>query len=283
MKKLCFLVVVLTIISVFSISCDSAEEAGNNPYVNKIAIPTVGELPDFTADMGIIVRDSIDAETFLDSMLKVTISPDSSHYSDNNIFGSIDNSIQSGISWVANEKYQDKNEYKLENEKASTRYNKQLCDLDIIEYRYCETKLFHISETFGRKEIETFSRVRFLEDCSDEEFTTKHGGIVVYKGSLRNLWTRSGGEISLSSTRGHSMEVLVKIFTCAYIVSYNGFCAKMVMDYIYFRDGEYPSEGTVRVYGNNNQELLVRKITRYSDIYKFIDENTYVDYFQHNF
>jgi len=257
-KKLCFLVVLLTAAFISPISCDMEESYDS--YVDKIAIPKVGELPDFTADMGIPVRDSIDAELFLDSLLK---------FGAGEIFAIFDYSIQSGIYEVANKKYQGSHAYKLKNEQVSIIGN--FYDLDIIEYQYCVTKLHHISENWGRKTIETFSRVKL--GYSSDEFTD----FAVHKGSIRNLWTRSGGE-DVSFT-----EVLVKRFACAYIMSLNGFCAKLVVDYIYFRNEEYPSECTIRVYGANNQELLVRKIKKHFDIYKFIDADTYNDFFEHNF
>lgn len=243
-KYLPLVMVVLPAIVLFTVSCDSEQQPDNSgllaKYAGKISVPSPGDLPGFTAEMGIPVRDSIEAEMLLDTMLIGT------DYEMKSIFIDVGEKIRDGfIRHIEKKGKLSDSLIIFENEAVEGTY--------FGFPFYCIDYYYNCPERPG--DFIESSKIRF-----DHNVNYSYSGITIYEGSLRNNWDLNRREID---SRDDNFSVYRS--SCGFTLSQGGYCAKIILEYTYFYYGDYPGEGSVRVYGDSDQKLFEKKLTRRSD------------------
>ena len=244
-KYLPLVMAVLSAIVLCMVSCDIDNNDSGKPvdqppdysgllaeYADKVTVPSPGDLPAFTTEMGIPVRDSIEAEMFLNAML----------------IGDYGNSVFYEMGNFGNIGSGSGNERKLENFLHG--------DFFIYEYIYSDKPL---------GDFVTSSKARVNQDIN-----FFYSGITIYAGSLTNYWYLLHRGPNWMNDPWGSDTFLVDRSANGYIVSQGGFCAKIIVEFTYFQYGNYRGEGTVKVYGANSQELFVKKLARRSEFKDFL-------------
>ena len=242
-KKIQYLTTILAVIVFLFISCDSeGEPTDESPpdysgllaeYADKVVVPALEELPAFTAEMGIPVRDSIEAEIILNALLTGNNSGNSVFY-----WLGYDYTIGSGSG-------------RLEN------YSRG--NLFFIEYVY------DIEDYYVKRDTLISSKAKL-----DGDINYYYSDITIYSDSLMNYWNYClrGDKWLTSDWESDAFEVTRA--ACGYTVSQGGFSAKIIVDYTYFSFGSYRGEGSVSIYGAGDQKLFVKKLSTRSHFRDFL-------------
>ena len=268
-RQLLWGIVILSVVLFCSVSCDTDD--GNQKekekekeedysgllaeYAGKVTVPALGELPAFTAGMGIPVRDDVEAELILESMFKESwyTPPNKFTISGSTVFFVIQYDVDYAIERHLANKGITGNEIKIDNTALDDRYYSAF-DPDLLFYCIA----FRRSDPGRLGDFIQSGKFRF-----NKEKKYRDADITIHEGSIHNSWYLERRK------EDYRDDTTVERTACGYTVSQGGFCAKIIVEYTYFSNGNYPGEGVIKVYGENDRELFVKKISTRRDFRDF--------------
>lgn len=214
-------------------------------YADKVAVPALSDLPDFTPAMGIPVRNLKEASDILYVLYHEYNGWDAIAN-----FGRIDTTIEYRIS-----------DYRDDNNLQGTTINNVTTDGTPVKWAtgfgiyYFDFLIIEYSNTSlpGLGGYILSTKVQFDRNVNS------YSNFILYEGGMWNQWFNNRYDDIGQVTRA----------AAGYIVSSGGFCAKVIFDYTFFKEGDFCGEGIIKVYGVNNQELFVKRILTRKDFKSF--------------